>query len=189
MTNDEFDKYLWHLYQAVNAAYMCQRVYWEFKNKETRRKYKDLFNKYNLFFRTSIHSHHVAVIMALCKVFENSTETRNFFQLLKLLKKTGLVSNEELASAKSKYEELKPIADRVGLLRNKFYAHLDKLYDSKLAYRDAKLQYNEFETLINGSLEIINILDYARCRGTYDFDNNPKDEVLEILEFLNGGNG
>jgi hypothetical protein len=49
-------------------------------------------NRYHLFFSTSIHSHFVALIVALYRLYEKRRDTYNIPRLTDLLEKEGRVS-------------------------------------------------------------------------------------------------
>src|SRR3989339_852740 len=92
--DNKIRKYITELDHTIYTASHCYDIWWTFSQNELRVKYVDTMNCYVLFFQTSIHSHFVALIMALYKLYEKTRGTINFNELIKLLKKSNTFDKE-----------------------------------------------------------------------------------------------
>src|SRR4026209_1229952 len=107
------DEFIHELRHTVSVAVLYYDIWWVYKSERTRSKYVEIMNRYHLFFSTSIHSHFVALIVALYRLYEKRRDTYNIPRLIDLLEKVGRLSVIALTSIRAKYATAFPLWRKV----------------------------------------------------------------------------
>lgn len=131
------------LSDLVIAADFNFRIWWILSNKADRAKYLKTLNDYGLFFRTSIHAHFAATVLALRALYETRKDTVNVWEVLKSLP-PDLSKKIEL---KAKTKAL-PIWHKVDIIANNVFAHRNYELRSDEAFRRANVTPDELRELI-----------------------------------------
>lgn len=167
------------LSDLVIAADFNFRIWWILSNKADRAKYLKTLNDYGLFFRTSIHAHFAATVLALRALYETRKDTVNVWEVLKSLP-PDLSKKIEL---KAKTKAL-PIWHKVDIIANNVFAHRNYELRSDEAFRRANVTPDELRELIKRSKQIVNSISYAHDRSSYAFNLDPSRNTCVLLDRL-----
>ncbi|MBT4969837.1 MAG: hypothetical protein HOG71_00340 [Bacteroidetes bacterium] len=146
-------------------------------------------NHYKLFFKTSLHAHFVAMIIALYKLFETRKDTVNIPQLIKLFKKEGNFPPLEFQKLESEIKRIKPLWIKVSILRNSFFGHRSTLFDNQDIRECTSVTPNEFKTLIEGVKRILNDMSSIWNKSSHVFKLSATEDTMTLLEDLKTHNG
>lgn len=186
-----FKKYLDELLHTVFVARANYEIWWIYKNAEDRKRYYDILDCYLGFFRTGIHAHFVAMIIALYKLFEKRRDTVNVDQLLKIGEQFAILDGSKVASIQQKVDQAKKIWKKVSILRNNVFAHHNKDFDYENVFSNANVTYDEIKFLTEITLQLLNDISYIFDRSTMDFDimqPSPTIDTYKVLDALQRGN-
>ncbi|HBI48075.1 MAG TPA: hypothetical protein DDX93_05090 [Smithella sp.] len=182
--NDEIQKNVKELQHAIIVAGLNYEIWWTYKEKESRKRYVDILNKYPLFFQTSLHAHFVAMIVSLYRLYETRKDTVNLPQLLKILKSQDSIPNQELKKIESEIKKIKPLWVKVSVLRNKMFGHRSNALNDDGIWKEAKVTPNQFKQLIDESKRILNEITSLWNRSSHAFNLSSTKDTVNLLEDL-----
>lgn len=145
----------------------------------------DTMNRYVLFWKSSIRSYLLTLIISLYKLYDRNPKTKNFNKLLGLARKEGAFPKTDLRKLEVMFSRAKMIWEKVRILRNDSFAHLRYNLDDEELWKKADLSPNELKELIDISLEMFNIVRYQYGEGelpliSFDYDVDKLFEHLKI---------
>jgi hypothetical protein len=178
------EKYICELRQAVSWAAMNHEVWWVYKSDETRPRYVDTMNRYNLFFRTAIHAHFVALLTALYRIYETRRDTYNLPNCLKRLREQGTLDSATLDELDALYHDAKPLWAKASVLRNEAFSHRALDLDFDVVFRKAAVTPNQLKALIENTQVLINGLSHAVDRSMHEFNTGAREDTIRLLEDL-----
>jgi hypothetical protein len=181
---DEIQKNVQELQHAITVAGLNYEIWWVYKEKESRKRFVDTLNAYPLFFQTSLHAHFVAMIVSLYRLYETRKDTINLPQLLRLLKKHGTISIQEIRKMESEITQMKPLWAKVAVLRNNMFGHRSSVLDYDGVWKKASVTPNQFKKLIDESKRILNEITTQWNRSGHAFNLSATQDTVELLEDL-----
>jgi hypothetical protein len=179
-----FDEKLEELFQDVLRARDTYEAWWNLKSDKVRPKYVDTMNRYLGYFRVAIHSHFVAMIMALCRLYDTDKKALSIPRLVASLQSEPSVSQSVAQNAEGAIAAAKASIMKIRHLRDKVFGHRDRSYTYERAFDEAGLSGDEVRNLIDKTLQIINGLLKARNKGTYEFEHYTERDLLKLLDDL-----
>lgn len=186
MPTHPYKPYIDELRHTVTVAGMNYEAWWVYKGKDTRSRYLPVMNRYTLFFQTSIHAHFVAIVVGLYKLYETRKDTFNIPQFLRLLEKDKALSPDQLKVLKKQCADLKPLWQKVSILRNKVFGHSSKARSSEQAFREAGVTPNNLRDLLEGSKTLLNAVTYDLERSGHAFNLGSRSDLEAMLTALEG---
>lgn len=182
--NEKIEQYIQDLANTIYAAESNYEM-WLFY-KDSKKHFEVNPNEYPLFFKTSIHAHFVAMIIALYRLFENrkKRDTVNFNGLIKLLKEDCSFPEKELSRFVSEIKEAKVFWKKVSILRNKLFAHKANSLNYIQIFKEANITPNQLRDLIKDSKTLLNEISSALNIDTYDNYWSVSKDAKRLLENL-----
>lgn len=187
-TNDnQIKRHIKNLRDTITTASLNHDIWWIYKHKDTRSKYIDIMNNYLSFFRTSIHAHFVAMIIALYRLFEKRKDTINIPGLVRLLDKSGYLKGDSKKKVEALVVEGKVIWIKVGIIRSEVFAHSNQDKSIDESFKKANIKYKNFKELVEISKKIMNLLAYEFDKSSHAFNLSAENDTKALLnKLLNG---
>lgn len=180
-----FDEKLDELFQELLRARDTYEAWWNLKNRKVRPKYVDTMNVYSEYFVVAVHSHFVAMLMALFRLFDTDKKALSIPTLLASIQSEPGFPAAVRTKVTAALERAQPSIDKVKLLRDKVFAHRDRSYSYERAFREAGLTANEVRRLTERTLRIVDDLMRARNKGVYStFEHKTERDLLAMLRDL-----
>ena len=184
MTTNEIERNVKELQHAIVVAELNYDIWWVYKEKNSRTRFVDVMNDYPLYFQTSLHAHFVAMIISLYRLCETRKDTMNLPQLVRLLKKDSTLSTQEIKSMESDINSMKPLWQKVFILRNNIFGHRSNKLDDDDVWEKASVTPNQFKKLIDDSKRILNSITRLWARSSHAFNLSATDDAVRLLEDL-----
>lgn len=184
LSDAELDVKLDDLLQEVIRARACWEAWWTLKTRNYRGKYPDVFAEYSEYFRTAIHSHFAALVLALWRLFDPANDATSLRTIRSRIGPRQDFPPAALRSYGNRVRSVDPLLKRLEIVRHKFLAHRDAAYTIELIFKEADLKYHDLTTLVNGALELVNVLRAQRKRGTYRFMNRTSRDLVRLVRRL-----
>ena len=105
-------------------------------------------------------------------------------QLIKQLRKSNTISNQDLKKIDSDIEKLKPLWIKVSVIRNKMFGHRSNTLDHDGIWKEANVTPNQFKQLIDDSKRILNDLTSLWNRSSHAFNLSATKNTVDLLEDL-----
>lgn len=183
-TQINVENHINNLWNTVITAEHNHDIWWIYKSKDTRPKFLDTMNEYLSFFKTSIHAHFVAMIIALYRLYETRHNTINIPRLLQFLERNHPLSNDTVNSINELMAQAKPIWIKVGIIRSEIFAHLTNERNVEESFQKAKIQYGQFKELIELSKKLTNKIGQDYNRNTHAFNLSSISDTEALLTDL-----
>jgi hypothetical protein len=184
MTTDEIEKNVRELQHAIVVAELNYEIWWVCKEKNSRTRFVDVLNYYPLYFQVSLHAHFVAMIISLYRLYETRKDTMNLPQLVRLLKKHSSLSTQEIKSMELDINSVKPLWQKVSILRNNMFGHRSNKLDDDDVWKKASVTPNQFKKLIDDSKRILNRITRLWARSSHAFNLSATHDAERLLEDL-----
>ncbi len=175
---------------ALRVASHNFDIYRVLKDKDIRAKYADIIlYKYPTYFKAAIHSHFVATLFALYKLYETRKDTYNINSIMVeciKIKEDKKIEENKIEDKISQIEEMiskaKGTWKKISILRNKIFGH--RAFESiESLFLKANINLDEIKSLIEQTNNIIaEITLYIKNFQYSTFDNS--QPVLWMLEDL-----
>jgi hypothetical protein len=179
------DAYISDLQQTVTAAGLNYEVWWTYKNEDNRPEFVDAMNGYTVFFKTSIHAHFVALLVALYRLYETREDTFNIPSLLRLLRANSTFDRVTLDKLDAMYAAAKPLWVKVSILRNKAFGHRSQAHTVAEVFQEAAVSPNELKALVERTMELLNVLTLAWDRSVHAFNLGAGEDLIRLLNDIN----
>ena len=180
----EYETQIKELQDAITIASLNYDVWWVLRGKETRPKYVDVMNKYNLYFQAAIGAHFAALVLALYRLYETRRDTHNIPEFLAGLKKDAVLKIEDLESLHAQYAIAKPLWVKVSILRNNVYGHRALDLDIENAYEKAGVTPNDFRDLVAQTKALLNNLTSKLRDSQHAFNLSATRDTVNLLDAL-----
>ncbi len=178
----EIGQHINEIQHAIVVAGLNYDIWWTYKVKKYRAMLLDADGTYPLFFKTSLHAHFVAMIVALYRLFETRTDTVNFNQLVILIEQNNQLSGTEINGLKKRISNLNPLWIKIGILRNKIFAHATN--QSINPWQEAKMTGNDLKKMIRRCQILLNLVSSRWDRSSYVFNLSAKTDTRNLLKDL-----
>jgi hypothetical protein len=172
------------LRHAVGVASVNHDIWWVYKSREHRPKYVSTMNRYLGFFDTSVHAHFVAMVVALYHLYETRRDTFNVPRLLKIVQKESRLPTATLGRVMSLFNEAKPIWVKVGILRNKAFAHRSDSLTVAEIFKEAGITPDELKHLIERTKKLLNVVTRAVDGSVHAFNVTGTGATVRVLQDL-----
>lgn len=159
----------------------------------------DNFKEYNMVFNYTIHAYQSSTILALFKIYDidqhnESITLKHILNSIFSKKEINDNNNEMKKYVDEKLKELNSsqINEKLNIMRNKYYAHLDKKYEKGMQSfsKEEMITFQEVNDLINNAKKIIKDI-YFYIYGLKYNDNNLietiKIQIDSIIDNMNKG--
>lgn len=176
-----FDEKLEELSQEVLRARATYEAWWTLKSKKIRPKFVRTMNLYSEYFRVAIHSHFVAMLMVLFRMYDSDAKALSLPCLIRSLKCERSLPKDRQLKFERAIKGAEPTMKKTRLLRDKVFAHHDRPYTYERAFREANLSANEVRRLIERSLRIVNLLRKDKGMKIYIFQKSTEHDLLALL--------
>ncbi len=180
-----FDQKIDELMQDLLRARAAYEAWWNLRDKRIRSKYTETMNTYVDYFRIAIHSHFVAMLMALFRLYDKE-DTLSIAGQINALQSVPGISRTLRLRLKRALARAQPSAEKIRNLRNKVFAHRDRAYTYERAFREAHLSPKEVRRLIERTLRMLNALSAARNKPTHTFGRHTERDLRHLLRDLHG---
>ena len=150
------------------------------KGIDGRTKYHDFWDEYWEFWRFNEHALMFSHIVHMAALFEKSSKTINFIQLLTELRNTG--NQADLAAIDNLLSDSSATVKGIAILRNNAFAHRSAGMSYDDAFRHAKLSFDQLRELNDSALKIANVMLRMQNSDAREFMELP----LQFLERLAG---
>jgi hypothetical protein len=184
MMTNEIEKHVKELQHAIVVAKLNYEIWWVYKEKNSRKRFVDVLNNYPLYFQTSLHAHFVAMVIALYRLYETRKDTMNLPRLVKLLRKYSTLSIDEIKSMESDIGRIRPLWQKVSILRNDMFGHRSNKHDDDDVWKKTSVTPNQFKKLIDDSEDILNRVTHVWARRTHAFNLSATGDAQRLLEDL-----
>jgi hypothetical protein len=184
---EEIDRYIGELQQTMIVAVVNYDIWRVFT--DTRSKYAEAMEIYNQFFRTSIHAHFVALVIAVYRLYETKpsrgkTDTFNIPTLLTKLTNSGDIPASVIVQLNETQSKVEPIWNKIKILRNRVFGHRSQAHTIPELFQEAAITPNELDRIIELTKSLLNTLTYSWNRSTYPFDTDAKEDTIRLLDDL-----
>jgi len=180
----DIDGYIDELRHTLMVAALNYDIWWVYKSKDTRPGYDKTMRRYWPFFKTSIHAHFVALLVALYGLYETRPDTFNIPSLLCKLRKEKVLSDVTLQSLDQICNEAKPLWKKVCILRNNAFAHRSFKQTIQAVFKKADATPRQLRDLLEVSKRLLNELTDGLGKSTPAFDVDSREATLRSLEDL-----
>jgi hypothetical protein len=179
-----FDEKLEEVFQELCRARKTYEAWWNLRNTKVWSRYLHAMNVYSEYFRVAVHSHFVAMLMALFRLYDTDRRALSLPRLVAALQSEPAVPRAVRLTAERSVARSQPTLDKMRVLRDKVFAHHDRAYSHERAFREAKLTGNEVRRILDRSLRAVNLLMEVRGKGTYSFGCHTQKHLLRMLDDL-----
>lgn len=181
---NKLEVYRYYLKNIIQSASLHYEIWWSYKEKDSRKRYVDILNKYLDFFHTSLQAHFLAVVVELYKLFETRKDTANFPALTKFVFEKKIVDKNTKNQIQMKLEEIKPLWKKIAILRSELYAHSSIKLTYPAIFKKAKITPNEIKQLIDLSKDLLNLISSSTMRSHHLFSISASEDTKKILDDL-----
>lgn len=181
-----FDEKLEELFQDLMRARDTYEAWWNLKNEEVRPRYVDTMNRYFHYFSVAVHSHFVAMLMALFRLYDTDREALSLPRLIVSIQSEPSMPREVALRAEAALKRTEPTVKKIRHLRDKVFAHRDRSYTYERAFDEVGLTPDEVGQLTEDTLATINDLMRTRNKGVYEFEHYTRQHTLAMLRDLHG---
>ena len=178
------ESYIYELRQAVSWAALNYEIWWVYKGEETRPQFVGAMNRYNVFFRTSIHAHFVSLLMALYRIYETRSDTYNLPRCIKLLREHGTLDSKKLDELDHLYQDAKSLWVKVCILRNEAFGHRSLNLDIGDVFKKAAVKPTDLKALVEKTKLLLNVLSLAVDDSVHAFNTGAREDTIQLLEDL-----
>jgi len=182
MTTTEIEKIVRELQHAIKVAKLNYEIWRVYKEKSSHLRFVDVLKKYPRYFETSLHAHFVAMIISLYRLYETRKDTMNLPQLVRLLKKHSTLPTQEIKSMESDIDSMKPLWQKVSMLRNNMFGHRSNKLNDDDVWKKASVTPNQLKKLIDDSKEILNKIKRLLDRSSHIFNLSATHDTVRLLE-------
>jgi hypothetical protein len=180
----DIDAYIREFQDTVTAAGLNYEIWWVYKSQDTRPKYVDTMNRYPVFFRTSIHAHFVAAVLALSRIYETRKDSYNIPSLLRVVRNQKTLDEATLDQLDQMYNKAKPLWIKINALRNKAFGHRSVAHTVEEVFKETQVTPNELKQLVEATKELLNKLSHAWNRSGHAFNLSAREETIRLLDDL-----
>ncbi len=179
------DFYIQELRNMILSAYFNYDIWWVYKEKNERERYIDILNRYQFFFRTSIHAHFVSLVVALYMLLECREDTVNIPNLVKILEENAKLQNNSLVRIEEEIGRVKPLWTKIAILRSNIFAHRKNEDSAEELFAIAKITPDEIKELVESLGNILNGVTKDLNESTYFFHfSNAANNLRDLLDHL-----
>lgn len=171
-----FNRYLVELTNTAYSASCHYQIWWIYK--KDRSKYVGIMNKYLGFFGPSISAHFVAMLMALCNLYDTRKDTVNFKNLVEIIKENHLLDGSIVVNIEDLLKEKEALIKKMCILRSNHFAHISENINYDRTLKKVNIKYNNFQELIELSYKVFNNINYVSRTSRSEEDTY---RLLDIL--------
>lgn len=180
-TKKEFNDDFRRLYYAALDAKRAYQIWWLFINKDERPKYGTVLKHYMHFFSPSIHAHFVAMLMALCKIYDKNYG-KNLKKFIKLSNEASFIKTDVIKEIENQISSVVPIIGKLHTLRNNYYAHIQ--LDGEAVYKIVGIKPNDFRDIIGLTIDLLDKIAISSNKGKFSFEFNSVPTTYRLLDVL-----
>jgi hypothetical protein len=174
------------LQNAIILAGLNYDIWWLYKNKETRKKLVEpLTLFYPAFIATSMHAHFVSMVVASYRVFEKRRDTITLPNLIKLIEREGMVTQNDIYRFRTEIDKIKKVWSKIAILRNNMFGHRTNALDTKEIWIKANLTPDDVKSSIIDSKRLLNKITETRDNSGHLFSQSAYDDTKSLFEDLN----
>jgi hypothetical protein len=170
--------------QHIVRARLFLDLWFYFEERDSRRKIIETMRDYNEFFRFTPHAYLVAYVIYMAGVFDKRRDTISLAPLVREVKAAGNLKGHDAATVDALVVEAKPIADKVGILRHKAFAHRSAHISYNDVFKMAAVKPNQLRDLTDIALKIANRLLLARGLPDQHFTEPPREAAQAMMKVL-----
>ena len=161
-------------------------IWWLYKNKQSRKKLVEpLMLYYPEFIGTSFRAHFIAMIITSYHVFEKSKKTINFYNLIELIEKEGIVSKDDIKRFRAEIERIKKVWIKISILRNNVFGHRSNMHETDTIWKQADMTPNSYKSFIEDSKKLLNDITQTRNNSGHLFSLSVLEETKNLFDDLN----
>lgn len=165
----------------VEDAHYSYEIWWILVSRDGRKRFFKQMLHYKEFFQATAYAHIALVIINLYKLFETRKDTLNFNKLIRETEKRGLFDPKQI---NNELKEARRLWKKIGILRNRLFAHKNYLLTKEAIYKEAEINPNQIKKLIDLSLKIFNSLWISLGESPKKIDDFSTRDTNKILEDL-----
>ena len=160
-------------------------IWWFQYGSPTRQQTYTATSKYSEFFNFDEHAHLTSFIVHISTLFDSRRDAVSLEKIMKKavppsLQLSDLVRKEIAQHLKT----LKPLAEKLLILRHNNFAHRSNSMSYKSAFEEAKVSYEIFLVVTDSSKAVLDLLLKATGRGTVEFRPYPREHLAQMLAEL-----
>jgi hypothetical protein len=182
--SEEIQEYMTELQNIVISASLSYDVWWVFKGYETRSAYLKTMNQHPTFFYACIHSHFVALLIALYSLYETRKDTHNIPRMIYKIKNLEGVTPYAVARLNELYERARPLWVKVSVLRNNAYAHRSDSMSVPDVFAEAGVKPDELKELVDITKDLLNEANSEVFSTEHAFNLDARGSTIEMLDAL-----
>ncbi len=161
----EREKNLKRLFYAAHAAKEHYQI-WIILNKNNA-EYNQIKEHYGNFFEPTDIAHFTSALMAICKICCSGI---NFNSFVAAMNKHALIHQNVLEEIKNQIAQMRPLINKVRMLRDKYFAH--NVWDPETAFRQADITPEGMGNLIEATIALLNKISLEFGNAfEYEHDN------------------
>ncbi len=184
MENDDFARHLDSIWKGLLRAGMSLQIWWVYRNADDAPTWERPLGRFANFFVPDIRAHLIVAVVALYYPFDGRGDTDNFKRTLRLARKYNLPA-EVIREAEQVIREARPVAEKVGLLRHKRFAHLASDTSADDVFSDAKLTPDEMKWLLDTCFNVLDLISRAYNNNTFSRSfSNVEYDMREMLDVI-----
>jgi len=172
------------IFSIIEDSHFSYEIWWILVSEEGRKKHFRQMLHYKEFFQPTAYAHIISFVINLYKLFETRKDVLSLKKITKDAERLGFFDATQI---KRESEEVKGIWIKIGILRNKLFAHKNYHLTIEDIYREARINPNQIKRLIELSLIIFNALWRSlgmRPKTIEEFSTRDTRKVLEDLSRL-----
>lgn len=180
--NKQLQNYLGKLKHAAQLANANYQIWWIYKHD--REKYIDVMDQYEGFFACSIHAHFLAMLTALCRLYEDRGDTVNLKNFIELIEADGVLSADKVRLLKSPLSLMSGEIKKIKTIKNNVFSHSNPVCEYEQLIKDQHIKYNDFRDLVGNAFDILNEVSLAISKQDvrpYAFAEHATRELLDAL--------
>lgn len=172
------------LFQDVLRARDTYEAWWNLKNTTVLPKYEETMDAYSEYFGVAIHSHFVAMLLALFRLFDDHQQALSLPRIIVSLQSQPQIPSGLKQKLATQLAAAQPLITKIRLLRDKVFAHRDRAYSYERAFSEAGLTADEVAALIDTAGDMVNDLLHTEGKGTLTFERRTERDLLRVLADL-----
>ncbi|MCX2982885.1 hypothetical protein EYC98_18640 [Halieaceae bacterium IMCC14734] len=180
MIKDEVTELICNIRHGIMTASMNYELWWTYRSSDNRERFTRAMNEYGPVFQTAINAHFLSTVVCLYRLFETRQDTANITRLGAILLEQELISEQVRDDFVAFVDaEVKPIWQKVAILRSNAFAHDSLKLSNEDAFKVAEITPDQI-----GELVFVTKVAFEKLTYAVDGSSNAYPEASHAGERL-----
>jgi AbiU2 len=183
ITNTQFEQYLCKASSLAKDAVSYFELFYFLLSPGQRKKYGRVFEKHHRILNFIKRAALDDLVLSLHKLLEDAKNPVSIYRCISMALQLSLISRDEKRALTKLANEVKPIWQKVGVLRDQLVAHRDSSIPVESIFNETKVSPKELRCLALTYGRILDVLIRAYGKNSFDL-RNYSDGVWKEIEAM-----